>query len=217
MSYPVFPTVRGLSWNITRTPSWETLVQRSSSGMEFRLQYWQYPLWKWELNFAYLKDNPSDLPPGYTQTDLAVIQGFFNMVAGQYGVFIFDDVNAGDTPGAGPWDSVTNQAVATGDGTTTTFQLLRSSGGFTDAIQAPYTSPEPIVYLNGVAQTYGANYAIDATGNIIFATAPGAGVAITWTGAYYWPCRFSEDEEDFDTQLHQLWTLKKISFVQVRL
>lgn len=217
MSYPVFPRVRGLTWEITRSPSWDSLVQRMSSGMEFRLNYWQYPLWKWEISYNYLKDNPADLPPGYSSTDLSVLQGFFNSMAGQYNVFLFDDYEAGDTAGSGPWDSVTNQAIATGDGATLIFPLLRTTGGFTEAIQAPYSSPPPTVYLNGVAQTYGTNFAIDEFGNIVFASAPGAGVNITASFAYYWPCRFSEDEEDFETQLYQLWTLKKMSFVQVRL
>lgn len=217
MSYLVFPTVRGLTWSITRTPQWETMVQRMSSGKEFRLQYWQYPLWKWEMEFNYLKDNPNDLISGQIDTDLTILQGFFNQMAGQQQVFLFDDVNAGDQPGAGPWDSVAGQPIASGDGATTTFQLIRTSGGFPEAIQAPYTTPPPTVYLNGVRKSYGADYSVDPTGNIIFVTAPGAGVAITADFSYFWPVRFGADELDFETMMYQLWSLKKITLQQVRL
>jgi len=188
-----------------------------SSGKEFRLQYWQYPLWKWELNYNYLKANPSDLIPGFSDTDFAVLQGFFNQMAGQNQVFLFDDVNAGDTPGAGPWDFVAGQPIASGDGTTTTFQLIRTSGGFVEAIQAPFSSPHPQVYLNGVPKTYGTDYAIDNVGNIIFAVAPAAAVQISADFAYYWPVRFGADDLDFDSMMYQLWELKKVVLTQVRL
>lgn len=215
--YPGIGVIRGLTWKITRTPSWDTLATRMSSGKEFRLSYWTAPLWKWELEYNYLKDSPNDLVPGNVDTDLVILQGFFNQMAGQFQVFLFDDVNLGDEPGAGPWDSVAGQPIATGDGTTTTFQLIRTSGGFTEAIQAPYTTPPPTVYLNGVVKSYGTDYSVDGFGNIIFAVAPGNGVAITADFGYFWPCRFTQDELDFETQLYQLWALKKISFTQVRL
>jgi uncharacterized protein (TIGR02217 family) len=220
MSFQVYPgvnVIRGLTWNITRTASWDTLAQRMSSGKEFRLSYWTYPLWKWELEYDYLKDNPNDLVAGNVDTDLTILQGFFNQMAGQFQVFLFDDVNNGDEPGAGPWDSVAGQPIATGDGTTTTFQLIRTTGGFTEAIQAPYTVPEPQAYLNGVAKAYGTDYSVDATGNLIWAVAPGNGVAITADFGYYWPVRFGSDELDFETQLYQLWKLKKVTLQQVRL
>ena len=220
MSYQVYPgigVIRGLTWQITRTMQWESLVQRMSSGKEFRLQYWQYPLRKWELNYNYLKDNPSDLVSGNIDTDFVILQGFFNQMAGQFQTFLFDDVNAGDTPGEGPWDSVSGQPIASGDGVTETFQLIITNGGFTEAIQAPYTVPQPTVYLNGVAQSYGSAYSVDGTGNIIFASPPGIGVAITADFGYTWPVRFGADDLDFETMMYQLWELKKVNLQQVRL
>lgn len=220
MSYQVYPgigVIRGLTWKITRTPRWDSQVSRMSSGKEFRLSYWTAPLWKWELEYNFLKDNPNDLVPGNVDTDLTILQGFFNQMAGQFQVFLFDDVNNGDQPGAGPWDSVTGQNIATGDGVTTTFQLIRTTGGFSEPIQAPYTVPEPQVYSNGTPLSYGTDYTVDATGNIIFAVAPGNGVAITADFGYYFPVRFGSDELDFEAMMFQLWQLKKVSLMQVRL
>ena len=217
MSYSVYPMVRGLTWQLTRTPTWDTLVQRMSSGKEFRLSYWTYPLWKWELNYNYVKDNPNDLIPGFVDTDLVTLQGFFNQNAGQYNVFYFDDVNAGDTPGSGPWDSVAGQVIATADGETSSYQLVRTNGGFTEAIQAPYTDPPPTVYTNGNVQTYGVDYTVDAFGNINFVSPPANGVSITSDFSYYFPVRFGDDSLDFDTMMYELWELKKVTLMQVRL
>lgn len=217
MSMQVYPTIRGLTWQGKRTPRFDTLVQQGSSGREVRLAYYTDPLWTWELNYNYIKDNPNDLIPTKTETDLVILQGFFLQMQGKLTPFLYDDVNSGDTPGAGPWDSVTAQPIATGDGTTTTFQLIRTTGEFVETIQAPWTSPEPKVYLNGVLQTYGTDYSVDATGHIIFATAPSLGVAITATFSYYWPVRFGDDSLDLDTMMYQLWELKKVTLTQVRL
>ena len=86
-----------------------------------------------------------------------------------------------------------------------------------EAIQAPYTNPPPTVYINGVVQNYGTNYSVDGFGNIIFVTAPAGGAVITADFGYYWPVRFGSDDLDFDTQLYQLWELKKVTLMQVRL
>lgn len=188
-----------------------------SSGKEFRLQYWQYPLWKWELNYNYLKDNPSDLTAGFTYTDLSTIQGFFNQMAGRQQVFYFDDVNADEIPGFGAWDSVHTQGFGTGDGVATIFQLIRSTGGFTEAIQAPYTAPHPVVFDNGTPRNYGSDYSIDGTGNVIFVSPPAAAHALTWSGAYYWPVRFGDDSMDLEMMMSKLWRGRKVILQQVRL
>lgn len=211
----VYPFIRGLTWQGNRTPQWDTLVQRMSSGKEFRLNYWQYPLWKWELNYNYVKDNPNDVLNVYAPaTDLAVLQGFFNQMAGQYNVFLYDDVNAGDVPGHGPWDSVTGQPIATANGIDLTYQLIRTSGGFPEAIQAPYTVPSPVVYVNGSSSV---SYSIDNTGNIIFLSAPASGASITADFAYRWPVRFGSDDMEFDQMMYELYELKKVTIQQVRL
>lgn len=219
MSTPtlVYPTVRGMSWKITRTPTWDTLVQRMSSGKELRLGYWQYPLWKWEIEYEYLKDDPNDLIVGQVDTDLTILQGFFNQMAGQLTPFLFDDIIMGETAGEGRWDSVTGQAIATSDGVTMTYPLVRTTGGFTEAIQAPYTTPTPVVYSNGVALTPGGQYSIDAFGNILLVSALPLGAVITADFGYYWPVRFGSDDLDFETMFHHLWDLKKVTLQQVRL
>lgn len=213
----VFPSIRGLGFPVKRTPKFDTLVQQASSAREVRLSYYANPIWEWELTYNYLKDNPNDLIPGASDTDLATIQGFYLQMGGKFQTFLYDDVDPGVTPGTGKWDSVQGQPIASGDGTTVKFPLIRTIGGFTELIQAPYTNPQPTVYLNGVAQTYGSQYSVDATGNIIFVTAPGVGVAITADFSYFWPVRFDEDSQEYDQFMFNLWENKSVKLASVRL
>lgn len=213
----IYPTIRGLAFPVKRIPTWDTLVQQGSSGREVRLSYWANPIWHWELKYNYLKDNQGDLIPGSLDTDLTTLQGFYLQAAGRLNSFLYDDVTPGMQPGTGPWDSVNGQAIGTGDGTTTTFQLIRNTGGFTEIIQAPYTAPPPQAYLNGVAKTYGTDYAVNATGQIVWGTPPGVGVAITADFSYFWAVRFDDDNMEIDEVLYQLWELKTVKLCQVRL
>lgn len=56
------------------------------------------------------------------------------------------------------------------------------------------------------------DYSISVTGNVAFHAAPATGVALTWTGAYYWPCRFDDDQTQFVNFYQNLWQLKTLKF-----
>lgn len=230
MSFQIYPKIRGLGWPIKRTPAWETQVQSMSSGKEVRLSYWTNPIWHWEITYGggqggaegYVKDVPGSFPAGFSETDLAVLEGFYNQQQGRFGVFYFEDCTPGTTAGAGPWDSVTNQAIGSGDGTTTTFQLIRTSGGFVESIQSPYIYPAagyPIVKLNGVTKAYSTDYTVNNVGQIIFPVAPpnSPPTAITATYSYYWAVRFEDDDLGFENWAQYLWSCKSVKLVQVKL
>jgi uncharacterized protein (TIGR02217 family) len=206
MSLNVYPTVRGLTWPVIRTPEFSNLYQRAASGKEIRLALYQYPLRHWELSYGYLKDNPNDLSPGASDTDLAIIQSFYEGQQGGFSSFLFDDPTD---------DLVQGQLIGTGDGTTTQFQLSRTKGSITIPIQNPFTLPPPVIYLNGVVQSTPSQYSIGTTGIVTFVTAPGAGVLVTADFNYYWQVRFEEDKWDFEQFMFQLYRLKSVKFVQV--
>jgi len=50
---------------------------------------------------------------------------------------------------------------------------------------------------------------------VTFTGAPGAGVALSWAGAYYWRVRFDQDVTESNNFLKNLWELKMLSFVSV--
>ena len=104
------------------------------------------------------------------------------------------------TPSGAP-TVATAQEIGVGDATTTQFLMYRQIGGTMIDIVQNFISP-PSIYLNGVLKTVTTDYTIDQYGNLTFTTAPGSGVAITWTGQFYFRARFLEDQID---SLQQRW------------
>jgi uncharacterized protein (TIGR02217 family) len=188
MSNLIYPTLPGLTWPLMRTPVYSTGVQTSTSGREVRVSKWAYARYKYKLKYEFLRD-------GGGNTDLQQLAGFFGRLLGQYDTFLFKD--------ADPSFSVANnQAFALGDGTTTTFRLARSYG-------AQFVEPVAVVdsgatvFANGIAAsgvTVNAN-----AGTVSFAAAPASGTVLSWSGQYYWRCRFDSDEMSMDQFMSQLW------------
>jgi hypothetical protein len=134
----------------------------------------------------------------------------FLALAGQYGLFFFDD----------PSDNSRLAAPqATGDGATKKFPILRVVG-----VSSP-TAAEPIgglnlgttvnVYLNGTLQMsgYSVTSGSDGTGAFItFTSAPGSGVLITADFAFYYLCFFTEDQQDYEEYFKNYYGAKSIKF-----
>lgn len=195
MTIPVFPTLPGISWPVKRTPVWFTLAQRSTSGIETRLQVWSYPQYAYELTFEVLRSSPAF-------TEWQQMEAFYNQCGGSAQMFAFND----------PADcAVTAQGFGTGNGSTTAFQLVRSLGGFVCPVFAPVAWT---AYVNGVAAV-GAT--VSARGVVTFASAPAAGAVLTWTGTYNWFCRFDDDKNTFSQDMNQLWSLASLKFTTVKL
>jgi len=55
----VFPSLPGLAWSVTKTPTFQTRIQRAVSGRELRALDYPYPLWQFTLVFDLLRDNPA--------------------------------------------------------------------------------------------------------------------------------------------------------------
>jgi uncharacterized protein (TIGR02217 family) len=202
----VFPSLPGLAWSVTKTPTFQTRIQRAVSGRELRALDYPYPLWQFTLVFDLLRDNPA---AGYDE--LRTLMGFFMLCQGAYGTFLFED----------PSDhQVTSQQIGIGNASTTVFQLQRPmgaalpGGGFLEPIVAP--NLVSAVYLDGITQSPGA-YSVDpSTGLLTFDTAPGSGLIITADYSYYFRCRFTDDSYAFENFMFQLWQLKKLTFISVR-
>ncbi len=199
MTFPTFPTLIGLAWPVKRTPLWSTLKQPSISGLEPRFQLHSYPRWRYELAFDLLRSDAN--------AELQTLASFYNAMNGAAQIFQFND-------GFTPDNAVTGQSFGTGDGATTTFQLVRTQASFTEPVFKP--TGTPAITDNG-ATVSPAAYTIGATGLVTFATAPAAGHALAWSGSYAWLCRFDDDHLEFDESMAKLWTLKKLSFTTVKL
>ena len=206
MSTSVFPSLAGLGWSVTRSEIWKTRTQEAISGKETRIADWSYPRHQWSLSFDFLRQGNLS---GAAYAEFASLAGFFNLRQGGYDTFLYADADD---------NAVTGQAIGTGDGATNSFQLVRAFGGFAEPLLAPNVVSK--VYLNGVQQS-GGSYTVNAwgttaPGTLVFATAPGAGVSITADFSFYFPCRFTADQLDFEKFMAALYQLKKIAFVSLK-
>ena len=202
----IFPALPGLTWSVTKTPTFQTRIQRAVSGRELRALDYPYPLWQFALVYDFLRDDPA---AGYDE--LRTLLGFFMLCQGAFGTFLFQDPS--------DW-KVRGQEIGTGNASTRGFQLQRamgaalSGGGFLEPITAPnFVSA---IYLNGITQEP-TSYSVDpTTGLVTFGTPPGSGLIITVDFTYYFRCRFTEDKYDFENFMIRLWQLKKLTFISVR-
>lgn len=200
MSTQTLPSLAGLGFDVVRTPVWDTVVQANISGKEVRMAQQTYPRWKWELKYNILRSDA-------TNHELQTLAGFFNARQGMFDTFLYTDADD---------YTVTGQGIGTGDGTTTTFQLVRSFGGFVEPILAPNTVSH--VYDNGVDSGGWtvSNWGSSTPGLVTYSVAPANGHAITADFTYYWPVRMSADSVSFNMFLTQFYAAQKFGFISVK-
>ena len=194
MTIPAFPSLPAVTYPIKRSPRWLVLHQEGLGGLVTALSEYNYPLWSYEIDITALRDYGS-------YTERQALMGLFNQCGGSAGYFTFSDTTD---------NTATAQSIGTGDGTTTTFQLVRTLGGFTEPVFAPATITD--VTVGGVAT--GA-YTLGSYGQITFATAPALGASIAWDGAYDWLCRFDDDTLAIQQDMSGFWSVKSLKFSTV--
>lgn len=197
MSNSVFPTLIGLAWNVTKTPIWSTRIQKAVSGREYRSAQYSIPLWKFKLIFDVLRASQQ-------LQEFQTLAGFFNARQGSFDTFLYADPND---------QTIAAQQFGVGDGSTKTFQLVRTFGGYTEPVLA--LQAQPSVYVNGVLQVSGVS-ANTSTAILTFTSAPAPGTLLTWSGSYYFRCRFMDDSIDFENFMRNFWQAKKVEFVSVK-
>jgi hypothetical protein len=199
---PVFPSLPGMAWGITRKPLTSTRQLIASSAVEYRAQNWQVPLYQWALPIEFLRQRLS-------YTEWATLEAFILNQAGMFNTWLFSDASTPDY-------AVTNQPIGSGTGTQTAFPLVRSFGGF--SIPVNYVNA---VSLVNVAGTPTGAYTITQTGyygpdTINFTSAPANGAAITASFSYYFTCRFLSDEPEFENFVGGRAAIKSLEFRSVK-
>lgn len=199
---PSFPVLPGQAWSVHKRPSFSTRVASHISGREVRRANYARTLYEFEVSFDGL--DSAGVFTGLQAQSLQALMGVYLAAQGQYGTFLYTD----------PSDSVaTNQAIGTGDGSTTTFTLARTLGGWTEPVG--WVTQLGAVSVAGAAQATSA-YALTAPNTLTFATAPTTGAAIVASFAYAFVCRFLDDQEDFENIMSGLWQLQSLKFRSVR-
>jgi uncharacterized protein (TIGR02217 family) len=189
MSNAIFPSFKGLSWPVVKTPTFMTRVQKSVSGIESRTAYAAYPIYKFSLTFEFL-----------SVADYHSLAGFFLQRQGMWDSFLFNDPSD---------NTVTAQQFGVGNGTSTQFQLVRAFNG-TFAEPTQNINGTPTIYIDGVPT--GA-FTLNSTGVVTFSTPPALGKILTWTGQYYFRCRFDADAHDYAQVLSNFYEFKQLDLV----
>lgn len=213
MSNLTYPVVRGLTYTVTKTPKFSTIVQSSPDALsETRILQQQNPQWHWQLIYDYLKNDSSNPGPFTPYTDYQTLQGFILGRQGQYDSFLYDDPTD---------DTVTNQMLQlVNDGFGNFYSpIQRNFGGqFLEDITDlnPLNLSGLVVKANGVTKTLGADFAVIGPGFAI----PGysfRGLVIAWyamppapitaTFNFYFRVRFEADDFDIEQFMQFLWTI----------
>ncbi|HZU33906.1 MAG TPA: DUF2460 domain-containing protein [Candidatus Angelobacter sp.] len=217
MSNILFPKIRGLSWNITKVPTFSTEIQQSLAGREVRIQNFQNPIWEFTLIYEYLLNDPKFRDEN-EQTPLETLAGFFLARGGQFDDFL---LNESDLTGRLEDSVYSGQPIGVGDGTTNSFQIVRNFGGFLEAVQEPMNQTAS-VSLNGINKIQGTDYTI-ANGIVTFATPPGVGVNITADFTMLYRVRFDVGDSrsgkeglEFNNFYYNLYECKEVQLISVR-
>lgn len=195
---PAFPNgSRG--WDIVKYPVFNTIIQTPVSKRgETRISTTPYCVWEFQMTFPYVKGTFND-----STSYLNQIAGFYMQMQGAANSWLYDD----------PQDDTITAPVSfgTGDGVTKAFQLSRPIGAYQDIIQN--LNGTPTIYINGVSTTA---FSINSLGVITFTSAPAVNAVLTWTGRYYFRCRFKNDSLD---QLKQIftnhWTIQTLEWTSI--
>lgn len=178
MAYPIMPTMPlSMAAGLKKSPNFNTVRQKGVGGVNSGIALKPYPTWDFEFSL--------DNIVGHEHTASSVVaqfMGTFMATAGGANLFLFTD----------PQDNtVTGAQFGKGDGNTKAFQLSRNIYGYPDIIQNANGTPN--IYVGG---TLTAPASISGTGVVTFNSAPAVGAALTWTGSFYYLCRFAEDTID---------------------
>jgi len=214
----LFPKIRGLAWDITKTPTFNTEIQESLAGREVRIQNFQNPIWEFTLHYEYLLNDPK-VRDENEQTPLEALVGFFLARGGQYDDFLLNET---DLTGRLEDSVYSGQPIGTGDGSTKFFQLVRNVGGFLEAVQNP-ANQSATVYVSGRApQVQGTDYTI-GNGIVAFTVAPANGAAITADFTFLHRVRFDAGSSrsgkegiEFNNFYFNLYECKEVQLISVR-
>ncbi len=196
------------------TPIMDTVIGTMKSLREIRVSQQTYPLWDIEILFEELRDQTQNQTPstdpgiaGYTEY-MQLVQ-LWLMSYGQSNIFAFDC----------PWDDQRTVTIGNGDGVTCIFPIFVDWAGIKGLnVSVPIGMINEIFYvqLNGVTipstqYTTLRNklYFIDQNGNL---QPPAAGDSITVSLSYYYLCRFTADDQDYEQFLDGRWRVPSLKF-----
>ncbi|HEX3810026.1 MAG TPA: DUF2460 domain-containing protein [Rhizomicrobium sp.] len=201
-----FPTA--ISFHSSGGPMRKTEIVTLGSGFEERNAVWANSRRSYDVGYGVK-----------TLDDLHAVIAFFEARMGRLYGFRLKDFTDFKSCAPGQAVSPTDQRIATGDGTTTTFPLTKTyssgAGSWTRVIAKPVHGTARIA-LNETEQTTG--FSVNAnTGIVTFDTAPDNGVAVNAGYEFDMPVRFDTDQLAINLSNFQAGEIPSIPIVEILL
>jgi hypothetical protein len=207
MSYPILNIPFSLKNGVKKTPHFTSIVQKTAAMMgNASVSVSPYPTWDYDVDLTGLTGSES-----IANSALAGFVGTYIQCNGQANLFLLIDQTD---------NAVTAMPFAIANGTSYAYQLTRSIGGVgIDVIQN--VNGTPTIYINGVPTS---NFSLGNTGIITFAAygspagPPPNNAVLSWTGSFYYLCRFADDtlagltHVAFNTAGTEIWDCDSIKF-----
>jgi len=191
----VFPLLPGQMFVSQKGPAWSTTVKKTKSGRKLRTGEYSAPIWRFRVAYEVLRQAPDKL-------ELDRLFAFFNIRRGQLGEFFYFD----------PHDHlVTNELLGIGNGANRTFQLVRTTSGWTEPVLALYGVPT--VTVGGVPTLA---FETNDFGVIVLNVAPAEGVQVRWSGQFMFWCGFTRDDLTAQQMFDLLWSSEGVSFESLK-
>lgn len=193
-----FPHLPGLSWGCVKTPIWSTKIYTSIGGVEVRTASFTYPIWKFRLSYEMLRG-------GQAFNEINQLMGFFNQCRGALLPFWYQD----------PHDHMANrEPIGLSSSCQCDYTLVRTLGGFTEPVHVVNLDHQ--IFVGDALQNIGVDYVLYNSQTIRFLKPLSDSVPITWSGTFFFNCRFVHDTADFEEFLFDLWSAKKIEFQSIK-
>lgn len=191
-----FPT--DISYGASGGATYSTDIIETFGGHEQRNINWSSSRGKWNVAHGVK-----------TQTQLDELIAFFRARRGRAIGFRFKD-----------WSDyqATNQIIGSGDGSKTSFQLIKSYTSGSVTVDRTITKPVSgsiSIYKAGVLQSTGFTVNL-TTGVVVFSSAPSSGQQITATFQFDVPARFDTDQLEVNLESYGIGSWGNIPIIEVR-
>jgi len=201
-----FPTA--IAFGSSGGPERKTEIVTLGSGFEERNAVWANSRRSYNVGYGVK-----------TLDDIHAVIAFFEARMGRLYGFRFKDFADYKSCAVGGIPAPTDQAIGTGDGTATAFQLVKTyasgANSWTRSIAKPVAGTV-LMALNGVEQMSG--WSVNTTTGIVtFDVAPAGGQAITAGYEFDVPARFDSDALAINLESFNAGDIPHIPIVEIRL
>ena len=188
-------------------PERRTTIIELASGDEERNAAWANSRRRYDVSYGIRRAD-----------ELAKVVAFFEARNGRLHGFRFKDWSDYRSCLPSQIPAATDQLIGTGDGTSTTFQLVKryqSGAQFWTRVITKPVAGSVTVALNGAPQASG--WSVDwATGVVSFTAAPGDSVTIRAGFDFDVPVRFDSDALDVTLDIERLGSITSIPLLEIR-